>query len=76
MIGGLASNTCVTLVRRHQGGEHALAVDRVDHVDPGRVGDDLVVLTEGRCDVHEPGAVLGRDVVGRQDLEGVGRSGR
>ena len=48
-------------------GEAAVGADRHDRLDAGRVGDDLVLLTEGAGGVDEPGAVLGGDEVGRED---------
>ena len=59
------------LVRRHLAREAAAVVDGVDHADAGRVGDDLVLLAEGRGDVDDAGAVLGGDVVGGENLERV-----
>jgi hypothetical protein len=46
--------------------ERAVGADRDDRLDARGVGDDLVLLTEGRRDVHDAGAVLGGDVVGGQ----------
>ena len=58
-------------VRRHRGVELAAGVDRHDGLDARRVRDDLVLLTEGRRDVHQPGAVVGGDVVGGEHAVGV-----
>jgi hypothetical protein len=54
------------LVGRHPGVELAPGVHRDDDLDAGRVGDGLVLLTEGGGDVHDAGALVGADVVGGQ----------
>jgi hypothetical protein len=59
------------LVRGDLAGELPGAVDGDDRFDPGGVGDELVLLTEGGGDVDDAGAVLGGDVVGGEDLVGV-----
>ena len=75
MISGLASNTC----KPSYGGTSEVnlppASTGLHHLDAGRVGDDLVLLTEGRRDVHDPGAVLGGDVVGGEHPVGVRPAG-
>ena len=45
-------------------GEPAVGADGHDRRDAVLVGELLVLLTEGRRDVHDAGAVVGRDVVG------------
>ena len=59
------------LVRRHGRVELADVVDGHHDLDAGRVGDDLVLLTERRRDVHHAGAVVGGDVARGEHLVGV-----
>ena len=47
--------------------EAALQVDRLQEEQPVRAAQVVVVLAEGRRDVHDAGAVLHRDEVARQD---------
>ena len=47
--------------------EVAVGADRVDHGQAVRQADLHVLLAERGGLVHEPGAVLGRDVVGEHD---------
>ena len=68
MIGLFASNTCMPSYGGTCASNSPLRVDRVDRLDAGGVGDDLVLLAERRRDVHDAGAVLGGDVVGGEDL--------
>ena len=53
-------------------GEPAVGADRDDRLDAGGVGDDLVLLTERARGVDQPGAVLGGDELGREDVVGLG----
>ncbi len=47
-----------------------------DHRDAGRLADALVILTVGGSLVHDPGALIGGDVVVDQDAPGVLRAVR
>ena len=55
--------------------EAALGVHGSDRGDADGVGGGLVVLAVGRCHVHDPGAVLGRDELPAQYLECIGGIG-
>ncbi len=58
------------LVVHDRGSELAVRADRDDRLDTGGIGDDHVLLTEGRRDVDDARAVLGGDIVRGQDLVG------
>ncbi len=54
------------------GGEAALVVDRHHQLDPGLVGDALIVLAEAGSDVDDAGAITGVDEVGAEYDKGIG----
>ena len=51
--------------------EGAVGVDRVEHWEAFPATDLEVVLAEGRGQVHDAGAIVGADEVGRHDPPGL-----
>ena len=47
-----------------------LIVDHQKRRDASRLGDTLIVCTEGRCDVYDTSTILGADIVTRDDTKG------
>ena len=56
-------------------GEAPVGPDRVERRQAVLSPDLAVDFAEGRGEVHEPGALFGRDVVGRHDAPAVGPGG-
>ena len=61
---GVGVEDVQALVVGDREGEPAVRADGHDRRDAVLVGELLVLLTEGRRDVHDAGAVVGGDVVG------------